>query len=127
MKWVTRERAQINGVACPCLVKKFVDSKAKFLFLPAEKATEVAKEEREPPFDVANAEPGPHDEASFNTFIEKYQLRNDVAPVELAKIAMGAHSHKFGLIQQSAGLDAIAEGFRQIYVYSGLYAAARGS
>jgi len=115
MKWVTREKAKVDRIACPWLIKRFVDPNAEFLFVPSDKVMEVAKEQRATPFDVPDVELGHHrDEVSFDAFIEKYKLGNDPVLVELAKIVRGADSHRLDLTPQSAGLDAIAEGFRQI-------------
>ena len=135
MKWVTRERAKIDRIACPWLIKKFVDRKARFLFVPSDKVMEVAKKQGAIPFDAPDVELGHHDDkVSFDAFVAKYKLDKDPALVELAKIVRGADSHKLDLTPQSAGLDAIAEGFRQIvkddydniskqfYVYDALYA-----
>src|SRR2546427_1478333 len=56
MKWVTREKAKVDRIACPWLVKKFVDPKAEFLFVPREKVLEVAKEQGAIPYDSPGAE-----------------------------------------------------------------------
>jgi hypothetical protein len=62
MKWVTREHAKVDRIACPWLIKNFVDKDAEFLFVPAHMVTEVAKEQDAIPFDVPNVEPGHHRE-----------------------------------------------------------------
>ena len=56
MKWITREKVKVDRVACPWLIKKFVDPKAEFLFVPAEKVLEVAEKEGAIPFDVPDVE-----------------------------------------------------------------------
>jgi len=135
LKWVTREGAKVDRIACPWLIRNFVDAKAEFLFVPADKVMKVAEKEKAIPFDAPNVELGHHgDKVSFDAFIEKYKLDMDPALVELAKIVRGADSHRLDLTPQSAGLDAIAEGFRvivkddfdnmskQFYVYDALYA-----
>ena len=134
MKWVTREKAKVDRIACPWLIKKFVDSKAEFLFVPANKVLEVAKEKSAIPFDIPNIELGHHDDkCSFDAIIEKYDLK-DPALLELAKIVRAADTDRKELATESIGLEAIAEGFRQItkddfdnmskqfYVYDALYA-----
>jgi hypothetical protein len=134
MKWVTREKAKVDRIACPWLIKKFVDSKAEFLFVPANKVLEVAKEKSAIPFDIPNIELGHHDDkCSFDAIIEKYDLK-DPALLELAKIVRAADTDRKELATESIGLEAIAEGFRQItkddfdnmskqfYVYEALYA-----
>ena len=135
MKWVTRERAKVDRIACPWLIKKFIDPNAEFLFAPSDKVLEVARKEGATSFDISGAELGHHgDKVSFDAFIVKYNLGKDAALIELAKIVRGADAHMPELTPESAGLDAIAEGFRQIskddfdnmskqfYVYDALYA-----
>jgi hypothetical protein len=135
MKWITREKAKVDRIACPWLIKKFVDSKPEFLFAPADKVLEVAKEKNAIPFDIPNIELGHHgDKCSFDAVIEKYNLK-DPALLELAKIVRAADTDAPPeLAPESIGLEAIAEGFRQItkddfdnmskqfYVYDALYA-----
>src|ERR671933_1285802 len=114
MKWVTREKAKVDRMACPSLIKKFLDSKPEFLFVPAYKVLEVAKTQNAIPFDIPNVELGHHnDKCSFDAIIEKYNL-NDQALLELAKIVRAADTNKKELAAESIGLEAIAEGFRQI-------------
>ena len=109
MKWITRERVKVDRVACPWLIKKFVDPKAEFLFVPAEKVMEIAGKEGAIPFDVPNVELGHHGkECSFDAIVKKYQLGVDPALVLLAKIVNGADTDN-SLWQQpeSAGLNAV--------------------
>ncbi|MEM4256429.1 MAG: chromate resistance protein, partial [Thermoplasmata archaeon] len=58
MKWVTREKAKVDRIACPWLIKKFVDPDAEFLFVPSDKVIEVAEREHAIPFDVPGVELG---------------------------------------------------------------------
>ncbi len=133
-KWVTREKAKVDRVACPWLIKNFVDSEPEFLFVPADKVLDIVKEQNAIPFDVPNVELGHHDnKCSFDAIIEKYNLE-DPALQELAKIVRGADTDDPDPSPESTGLEAIAEGFRQIakddfdniskqfYVYDALYA-----
>ncbi|OGC79391.1 MAG: chromate resistance protein [candidate division Zixibacteria bacterium RBG_16_40_9] len=133
MKWVTREKAKVDRIACPWLIKKFVDPEAEFLFVPPDQVLKVAGEQNAIPFDVPNVELGHHeDKCSFDAIIEKYKL-NDKALWELAQIVRGADTLNQTLTPESAGLAAIAEGFRgiskddydnmkkQFYVYDALY------
>lgn len=116
MKWITRERVKVDRVACPWLIRKFVDPEAEFLFLPTDKVLEVADREGAIPFDVKGVELGHHGkECSFDTIVKKYALDHDPALVLLAKIVNGADTDN-SLWQQpeSAGLQAIAEGFRHM-------------
>ena len=114
MKWVTREHAMVERIACPWLIKNFVDKEAEFLFVPAEKVMEVAQREGAVPFDAQGVELGHHgDEVSFDAIIKKYNLI-DPALLELAKIVRGADTANRTLTPESHGLYAFAYGFRQI-------------
>jgi len=114
MRWVTREKAKVDRIACPWLIKKFVDPEAEFLFIPAEKVMQVAKEQNAIPFDVPAVELGHHgDKCSFDAIIAKYNLQ-DKALLELAKIVRGADTANRTLTPESPGLVAVAEGFRAI-------------
>ena len=91
MKWITRERVKVDRVACPWLIKKFIDPQAEFLFAPADKVMEVAKSEAATPYDVPDVEYGHHGkECSFDAFVKRHQLDRDPALVLLAKIVNGA-------------------------------------
>ena len=116
MKWVTRERVKVDRVACPWLIKKFIDPAAEFLFVPAEQVTEVARREGAVPFDVPGVEFGHHgQECSFDALVKKHQLGGDRALVLLAKIVNGADTDNTLWNQpESAGLNALAEGFRHL-------------
>ncbi len=134
MKWVTRENVHVDRVACPWLVKRFVDSKAEFLFVPAEKVHETADKEKAIPFDAQGVELGHKgDRCSFDAIIEKYQI-TDPALLELAKIVRAADTNRMDLAPESVGLEAIAAGSmmiakddheaveKQAYLYDALYA-----
>jgi hypothetical protein len=116
MKWVTREKVKVDRVACPWLIKKFIDSKAEFLFVPPDKVIEVAQREGGTPFDVKGVEFGHHGkECSFDALVKRYKLEGDPALVLLAKIVNGADTDNTLWNQpESAGLNAIAEGFRHL-------------
>jgi hypothetical protein len=112
MKWITRARPKVDRIACPWLIKRFVDPEAEFLYVPAEQVMTVAAEQDAIPFDVPEVELGHHGEyCSFDAIIEKYKL-NDPALGELARIVRGADTDAKDLTPESRGLDAIAEGFR---------------
>lgn len=114
MKWVTREHAMVDRIACPWLIKNFIDKDAQFLFVPAEKVLEVAKKESAIPFDAKDVELGHHgDEVSFDAIVKKYGLK-DPALLELAKIVRGADTANRALTPESPGLFAVASGFRRI-------------
>ena len=116
MKWVTRERVKVDRVACPWLIKKFVDPEAEFLFVPADRVMEVAGQTGALPYDVPNVELGHHGkECSFDAIVKKYGLARDPALVLLAKIVNGADTDNSLWNQpEAAGLNAVAEGFRHL-------------
>jgi hypothetical protein len=116
MKWITREHVKVDRVACPWLIRKFVDPQAQFLFVPAEKVMETARAEGAIPYDVKDVELGHHaQECSFDTVVKKYGLTKDPALVLLAKIVNGADTDNALWRQpESAGLNAVAEGFRHL-------------
>ena len=136
MKWVTRERPKVDRIACPWLIKRFVDSNAEFLYAPANQVMAVAERESATPYDVADAELGHHgDECSFDAIIHKYDLATqDPALARLALIVRGADTQQRDLTPESRGLLAIAQGFSETYaddhqqlaaempVYDALYA-----
>ena len=116
MKWVTRERVKVDRVACPWLIRKFIDPQAEFLFVPEDKVLEAAKREGATPFDVKGVEFGHHGkECSFDALVKKNQLERDPAMLLLAKIVNGADTDNTLWNQpEAAGLNAIAEGFRHL-------------
>ena len=116
MKWVTREKVKVDRVACPWLIKKFIDPQAEFLFVPAEKVGETAQREGAVPFDVPGVEFGHHGkECSFDALVKRHDLDRDPALVLLAKIVNGADTDNTLWHQpEAAGLNAIAEGFRHL-------------
>lgn len=116
MKWITRERVKVDRVACPWLIKKFVDHNAEFLFVPADQVMTIAQREGATPFDVAGVELGHHgQECSFEAILKKYSLTSDPALVLLGKIVNGADTDNALWNQpEGAGLEAIAEGFRHL-------------
>ena len=77
MKWVTREKVKVDRVACPWLIRKFIDPQAEFLFVPADQVMDVAKREDATPYDVKGMEFGHHDkECSFDALV-KHDLTRD--------------------------------------------------
>jgi len=119
LKWVTRSGAVVDRIACPWLIKKFVDSQAEFLFVPAATVKEVAEGEGAIPFDAEGVELGHYQEngiehVSFDAIIKKYSLK-DPALLELAKIVRGADARvPNDPPPESAGLKATARGFRML-------------
>jgi hypothetical protein len=116
MKWITRERVKIDRVACPWLIRKFVDSKAEFFFVPASQVPEEARRLNATPFDVKDVELGHHGkECSFEAILKKYDLTGDPALVLLGKIVNGADTDNMLWSQpEGPGLEAVAEGFRHL-------------
>ena len=116
MKWITRERVKVDRVACPWLIRKFVDPQAEFLFVPADQVMAVAEREGATPYDVKDVELGHHGkECSFEAIVKKYQLTGDLALMLLARIVNGADTDNTLWNQpESAGLNPIAEGFRHL-------------
>ena len=116
MKWITREHVKVDRVACPWLIRKFVDPQAEFLFVAAEKVAEVAKAEGATSYDCEGDELGHHGkECSFDAIVKKYGLGKDPAIGLLAKIVNGADTDNTRWNQpEAAGLKAIAEGFRHL-------------
>jgi hypothetical protein len=134
MKWVTRARPMVDRIACPWLIKRFVDPEAEFLYVPGEQVLAVAEREGAVPYDVPDVELGHHGpECSFDAIVKKYGLA-DPALQALALIVRGADTNARDLTPESAGLYAIAGGFRMVYgddyeqlerempVYDALYA-----
>lgn len=116
MKWITREHVKVDRVACPWLIKKFVDPGAEFYFVSAERVIAEASRLGATPFDVPGVEFGHHGkECSFEAILKKYNLTAEPALQLLGKIVNGADTDNT-LWQQpeAAGLNAIAEGFRHL-------------
>ena len=137
MRWITRERARVDRIACPWLITRFIDPKPEFLFVPAREVLAAAERERAIPYDVPNVELGHRGpQCSFDAFIDRYEL-SEPALVTLAAIVRGADTDDRGLTPESAGLYAAATGFqaisrddfdnmaRQFPMYDALYAYCR--
>src|SRR5438045_7313690 len=116
MKWVTRARVKVDRVACPWLIKKFIDPAAEFLFVPVDQVMEVARREDAIAYDVKDVELGHHGkECSFDAIVKKFGIDRDPAMVLLAKIVNGADTDNSLWNQpEASGLNAIAEGFRHL-------------
>jgi hypothetical protein len=112
MKWVTRKNANVDRIACPWLIKRFVDKDAEFLYVPAEEVSAVAEREGAIPYDVKDVELGHVDgRCSFESIMLKYGL-TDPGLQRLARIVHGADvSEDIDLVPESAGLRAVAQGF----------------
>ena len=114
MKWVTREKARVDRIACPWLVSRFVDKAPTFIFVPDREVMAVAQREGAIPYDVPGAELGHKgDRCSFDAFLDKYRL-DDPALRALALIVPGADTDQRTHTPESAGLYALASGFREV-------------
>ena len=113
MKWVTRERPKVDRIACPWLIKRFVDPDAEFLYVPGDRVAAVAQREGATPYDVAGAELGHHgQECSFDAIVRHYDLvAKEPALQQMALIVRGADTEQRDLTPESRGLLAIAQGF----------------
>jgi len=117
MKWVTREKARVDRIACPWLIRRFIDPAAEFLYVPKEKVMGVVREQGATPFDTPGAELHHFVEngqqfVSFDAIIRKYGLK-DPALLELARIVRVADGGSGSEIE-AAGLEATATGFRLV-------------
>ena len=124
-------------MACPWLIRRFVDPEAKFLFVPSGEVEGLARMEGAVPFDIPNAELGHHgDECSFDAIVRKYGLK-DEALLDVATIVRAADTDNFEMAPESVGLEAISSGATMItkndhetieksmFIYDSLYANCR--
>ena len=110
MKWITRERPKIDRLACPWLIKKFVDKEAEFIYVPFEKVLERAKENNAIPFDIPGVEFTHYgDECTFDYVVKKYKITDPAIKI-IAGIVRGADTDRHDLANESAGLLAISAG-----------------
>jgi hypothetical protein len=137
MKWVTREKARVDRIACPWLISRFIDKEPTFLFVPPDQVKKVAEREGATPYDIPGVELGHHGErCSFDAFLAKYEL-DEPGLQALAVIVRGADTEARQLTPESAGLYALATGFqamakddhdnmaKQFPAYDALYAYCR--
>ena len=103
MKWVTRANVKVDRVACPWLIRTFVDAEAEFLFVPVDQVESVARQTGAIPYDTSGAELGHHgEECSFDAIVKKYAIK-DEAIDRLAMIVRGADTPRRDLTPQSPG------------------------
>ena len=115
MKWITRERPKIDRIACPWLIKNFVDKGAEFIYVPKESVFKKGEELGAIPYDIPGAEYTHEGEyCTFDFIIKKHQLTDD-ALQQIAVIIRGADTDRFNLAQQAAGLWAISAGLSYNY------------
>ena len=110
MKWITRERPKIDRIACPWLIKNFIDKDAEFIYVAADKVKEQAEQLNAVPFDIPDVEFSHHnDKCTFDYFIEKYKL-TDPALLTMSTIVRGADTDRHDIASQASGLWAISAG-----------------
>ena len=114
-KWITRERPKIDRIACPWLVRRFIDPQAQFFYVPTPQVFEEAKRLGAVAYDIPGA-PIEHDGdlCSFDTLLRAFDL-NEPALLALARIVRGADTGRPDLTPQSAGLLAFSLGLSQIH------------
>lgn len=117
MKWITRENANVDRVACPWLIKRWVDPDAQFIYVPRDQVMATAEREGAIPYDVPDVELGHVDgRCSFESIMVKYGLTDDAGLVELAKIVHAADvSADIDSCPEGRGLRAIAHGFALVH------------
>lgn len=133
MKWITRERPKIDRIACPWLVKRFVDKDAEFIYVPSEKVVALAEQHKAIPFDVPGVEYTHYgDECTFDYIVRKHKIK-DPAIATLSAIVRGADTDRHDLASQASGLWAISAGIAHnikddyellsqgMIIYDGLY------
>jgi AraC-like DNA-binding protein len=110
MKWITRERPKIDRLACPWLIKRFIDKEGEFIFAPFGEVINKAKELNAIPYDIPGVEFTHYNShCTFDYFVEKYKIK-DPAIQTMALIVRGADTDRHDLAQQSSGLWAISAG-----------------
>ncbi len=138
-RWVTRERPKIDRIACPWLVRRFIDPAAEFLYVPAPDVEKTAAQRQAQPYDIPEVRFSHAGErCSFDAFLRHYRLESDPALRELALIVRGADTHRMELAPQAAGLAAISLGLSRNFpddhemlehgmpMYDALYAWCKG-
>jgi rhodanese-related sulfurtransferase len=115
-QWVTRERPKIDRIACPWLIRRFINPEASFLFVPTERVFDVARETAAIAYDIPGAEPFSHDGelCSFDAFLKVYGIK-DPALDALALIVRGADTARLELTPQSPGLLSLSLGLSANY------------
>jgi hypothetical protein len=115
MKWITRERPKIDRIACPWLIKNFIDPDAEFIYVPKDNVFGKAKELNAIPYDIPGTEYSHYgDECTFDYIIKKHGI-TDTSLLQLATIVRGADTGSFYLAPQAAGLWAISAGLSYNY------------
>jgi hypothetical protein len=118
MKWITRERAKVDRIACPWLISRFIDPHPEFLYVPADQVLSEGERQGAVPYDIPGVELGHEGPlCSFDALMKKYRLQGkDPALDRLALIVRGADTSDKDLTPESRGLDAIAGGFQKMEI-----------
>ncbi|MGC1244187.1 MAG: chromate resistance protein ChrB domain-containing protein [Chryseosolibacter sp.] len=137
MKWITREHPKIDRIACPWLIKKYVDHDAEFLYVPFNEVLHKAKQLDAIPYDIPGVEYTHHgDECTFDYIVRRHKIK-DAAIQTLCTIVRGADTDRHDLASQSSGLWAISAGLayetkddhellrKGMMIYDALYAWAK--
>jgi AraC-like DNA-binding protein len=137
MKWITREHPKIDRIACPWLIRRFIDQNAEIIYVPFAEVLTKAAEVGAIPFDLPGVEYTHYeDHCSFDYFIKKHQLK-DEALDRIAAIVRGADTDRHDFAPQAAGLEAIFSGLAYnikddhellelgMTIYDGLYSWAK--
>jgi AraC-like DNA-binding protein len=110
MKWITRERPKIDRIACPWLIKNFVDGEAEFIYVPFNDVTKKAKELNAIPFDIPDVEFTHYkDQCTFDYIVKKYKITDPAISI-IATIVRGADTDRHDIAEEAAGLWAISAG-----------------
>jgi len=133
-RWVTRERPKVDRIACPWLIRRFVDPGAEFIYVPAADVMRISNEKEAVPYDIPDVEfSHVGEKCSFDAFLDFFRLK-DPALSELALIVRGADTNHLDLAPQAAGLAALSLGLsinfqddhvmleRGMVMYDALYA-----
>ncbi|MEJ1238315.1 chromate resistance protein ChrB domain-containing protein [Chryseolinea sp. T2] len=137
MKWITRERPKIDRIACPWLIKRFVDPDAEFIYVPFDQVAKQAEALNAIPYDIPGVEYTHYgDECTFDYIVKKHNI-GDKAVHTLALIVRGADTDRHDVAAQASGLWAISAGIAHniqndhelltqgMVIYDGLYTWAR--
>jgi AraC-like DNA-binding protein len=137
MKWITRERPKIDRIACPWLIKRFIDKDAEIIFAEEKQVKTLAKKINAIPFDISGVEHTHYgDECTFDYLIKKYKIK-DKAVQTMALIVRGADTDRHDIAAQASGLWAISAGLafnikddhqlldRGMMIYDALYSWAK--
>ncbi|UPZ14561.1 chromate resistance protein ChrB domain-containing protein [Flavobacterium humidisoli] len=110
MKWITRERPKIDRIACPWLIRKFIDPDSEFIYVPFDDVITKAQELKAIPFDIPNVEfTHYNEESTFDYIVKKYEIKDPAIKI-IAGIVRGADTDRHDIAKESAGLWAISAG-----------------